>query len=450
MPRIHDRVERALAEVESTCSLAVLSQVLPPSLIEETLRSEGISAKRRRKLPPDVVTWLVVAMALFRNLRIETVLRRVIDGIAGFTGFGSAELPCATSIAHARDRLGWNAVRVLFERLVAIVVPKHAKATTWRGLPLYTLDGTCFLMPDTKANDAHFGRPGSSRGGRSGFPQLRAAFLIAAYTHLVAKVAVGAFKRGELTLAADLLAQIEPGSLVLMDRAYFAFAWLADLASKGAFFVVRVKTGKRDLRPKKGRALSKNDRLAELVAPSYLKRKRPDLADALGVRLVTYRWKGFRPVVLATNLLDPTRFPAAEIAVLYHDRWEAELSYRELKIHQAEKKVTFRSHTPDRILQEFYALLLAYTCVRALIAEAATEAGVPPRRLSFTDCLQRIRATLPLLGALSERQRADTLAALLAELARQQLPPRRSDRRYPRAVKIKMSNYARKRAVGTA
>lgn len=431
--------------VEAEFELTVLARVLPASLVRAVLDDFDKGAKRRRKLPPELVVWLLIGMGLFRNLSIPAVLRRVVDGLNGAVSWGLAELPCATSLAHARDRLGWEAVREIFRRLADLLLRRHVDATTWRGLAVYVLDGVCFLAPDSPENDSQLGRAGVTRGGaKSGFPQLRGVFLVATWSHLIVRAAFGPYRKGELTLAHEMAAQIPPGVLLLLDRAYYSFAWLSAVIDQKAYFVVRAKTTGRCMVPRTTKRLTRSEALAELRVPACTKRKNPMLPDLLQVRVVNYVVKGYRPIKLVTNLMDAELFPAKEIAALYHDRWEAELSYRELKTYLAAKSVIFRSKTPDRVRQEAYGLLIAYNCVRSLMADAANEAGVQPHRLSFVGCLERIRVALLLLAAVGEFvDRAQQ--ALLDDLARCVLPPRRADRRCPRAVKIKMSNYPRKR-----
>jgi hypothetical protein len=148
--------------------------------------------------------------------------------------------------------------------------------------------------------------------------------------------------------------------------------------------------------------------------------------------------------VLLTSLLDATAYPAAELAALYHERWELELTFDELKTHTLDRVEALRSKAPERVEQEVWGLLLAYNLVRVVMYQAARRAGAPPLRLSFRHALLTLRgfwhtAWLTPPGALPRR-----IEALLDELALFVLPERRP-RRYPRAVKIKMSNYPRKR-----
>ena len=169
--------------------LAALARVLPTSLIREVLKDLGKEAQRQRKLSSELVVWLVVGMGLFRGLSVQNVLRRIADGLD--LNWGPAEMPHKTSIAQARDRVGWEVLRALFQRLAGHLAATHARATTWRGLLVYVLDGTCFMVPDTPENEASFGRPGTTRGGKSGYPQLRVVLLVAAWTHVVVEAVVG-------------------------------------------------------------------------------------------------------------------------------------------------------------------------------------------------------------------------------------------------------------------
>ncbi len=441
------RFGQSLAELEkSVPSLGALERVLPVGLVAETLAEAGRAGERERKLPPPVVVWLVVSMGLFRGLSIRNVLRRISDGLSTVLRWGPAEAPCSTAITHARERLGWEVVRTLFCRVSEALTEKHKAADSWRGFRVYALDGTSFLVPDSRSNDEAFGRPATSRGGaKSAYPRLRALVAVGVFTHLIRHATFDAFGVGELTLAHRLLPEIQKGSLLLMDELFTSYAWLAGLARRRVQFVVRGKEGPRLVRVRGVKGSTANDYRARLVVPNKLK-GRKDLPDSLEVRVIKLSAPGRegkqREITLITSLLSKTKYPASKVADLYWARWEAELAYREIKTHQAAKQVTFRSQDPDRIRQEVWGLFLAYNCVRGLIADAAALNAVEPRRLSFVDCLTRIRTAItsfpandPVYG--SER--------LLAELACYILPKRRVGRNNPRAVKIKFSKFPRKR-----
>jgi hypothetical protein len=436
------RRNRIVAQVaQSELNLGALAQVLPPALVCEVLAGAGKAAKRVRKLPPDLVAWLVVAMGVFRGLSITNVLAQIAETFGATVRWGSAELPHATAIAEARDRLGWEVMRTLFSRLGAALSQKHESAARWRGLVVRALDGCTFLAPDSKANEREFGRPGTSRGGaKSGFPQVRAVFVLGVFTHVVTQIVFAPYRdHSELKTAQELAGGLERGTLVLMDRLYYSFAWLSGLVSRHVHVLVRAKTGRGALKPKTKRRLADGSALAVLRVPRNL-RSRP-LPREIEVRVIRYRAKGFRPMLLVTTLLSPEAYPADEVGALYHDRWEIELGCREIKTYQVGVRVAFRSKTPSRVLQEAYGLFVAYNCIRGLMADAAALRGVEPRRLSFVSCLHRIRAaTIAFNG--------DARAAyerLIDDLARCPTDPRRVGRRCPRAVKVKMSKWPRKR-----
>ena len=89
------------------------------------------------------------------------------------------------------------------------------------------------------------------------------------------------------------------------------------------------------------------------------------------------------------------KFPAELKALEYHQRWEVENTIDELKIHLLGRKTHVRSQKPREVVQEVYAWLLGHWSVRVLMFQAATNAGFPPLRLSFTGTLRVIRRAIP-------------------------------------------------------
>jgi len=423
--------------------LCALAKLLPAELLQEALQACDKTDKRLRKLPLPVVMWLVVGMSLYRDLSIGNVLRRLVDGLGLRVRWGRAEAPHSTSLAQARDRLGWKAVRELFQRFTATLRSRFSTADLWHGYLVCVIDGTGFRTPDTELNEAEFGRPGSGRG-RAAFPQFRGVLLTGAWSHLVFTGLFGHYRMGELTLATHLLRKIPANALVLADRLYFSFAWLAELAAGDRFFVVRAKTGKTAMKVSKNRKTGPNEWLGELRIPGYLRKKRPDLPGLVEVRLIKLRRKGFRDIELITNLPASDSYTATEIAALYLDRWEVELGIRELKCSlNGTTAPAFRSHRPDRVKQELYGLLVAYNGVRALMAEAAEQRGVAPNRLSFTDCLAQIRTFLQVMAHVDPDLVPTLRSNMIDALAACELPRKRA-RTCPREVRIKMSKYKKK------
>jgi IS4 transposase len=152
-------------------------------------------------------------------------------------------------------------------------------------------------------------------------------------------------------------------------------------------------------------------REAVLADGSYLTTVYPGDKDrryrrgGVRVRVVEYRLEGVagaEPLYrLVTSILDPAQAPAAELAALYHERWEIEGALAELKTQLRGAQVVLRSKTPALVRQEFWGLLLAHFAVRGLMHEAALKADEDPDRLSFSHAVRVVRRKLPLLAALS-------------------------------------------------
>lgn len=418
-------------------SVAPFVGELPQRMIVDAVEECGSRSKRCRKLPAELTVWLIVMAGLFRDRSMSNVLDVAADAL-GFKPWGPAERPHTTSITQARDRLGPYVMPRLFDKHAASLAIRFNDVTTWHNRPVFTLDGTSAMVPDSDDNDLHFGRPGAAKGGRSGFPQLNFVLVVGAWTHVVAHAAVGPYTVSEARLAEEVLTKLSRGSLLLLDRAYYGFRWPAQFAKHGIDFVIRMKRGKNVYSAKRIKKLGRDEWLCELHRPEHFRNDPGGLASALLVRMIKCRRPRYRPIWIITSLLSQEDYPRDEIAALYKDRWEGELAYRELKAELASTQVKFRSKKPQRVIQEFYGLLIAYNCVRALMCEAAQRAEVRPTQLSFVDSLTLVRRVV---DACSE-----STSDLLQNLTSRRLPPRRLGRACVRAVKIKMpSSFPRKR-----
>lgn len=173
----------------------------------------------------------------------------------------------------------------------------------------------------------------------------------------------------------------------------------------------------------------------------------------LRLRLLSYEIEEGETVRLVTNLLCPKQYPAREIGLFYHERWEVELVYDELKTHfvtvsNGKQPTHFRSKRPDGILQEAYGMFIAYNLIRDLMSEAARSTkDLRPLQLSFVDTVETVKVLSPQFQAKTTSEHRSAYNELLKEVSACKLRARRK-RRYPRAVKINMGNYKRKRGRG--
>jgi hypothetical protein len=148
---------------------------------------------------------------------------------------------------------------------------------------------------------------------------------------------------------------------------------------------------------------------------------------------------------MLTSLLEPAKYTAQEMVAAYHERWEIELAYDELKTHQLDRVETLRSRSVKGVEQELWGTLLTYNLVRLEMARMAEEANVPPSRISFVTAMRFIRSEGEWCAIASPGSIPSKLRRMRANILDFVLPERRSKRRFPRAVKLKMSNYLRKR-----
>lgn len=435
---------RAVGEGEWPDHFEQFAAALDPVWIEQALTATGTATVRRRKLPAEQAVWLVIGMGLFRDRSIQAVAHHLELVLPASTASGPAGSLTSSAVVQARQRLGCEPLSELFNRTAERWAVSAADAQRWQGLAVYGVDGSTLRIADTPENERTFGRPGSSRGGAVAYPQLRLVTLMALRAHLLAGLALGPYRTGEVTLAETLWDKISDDSLTILDRGFLSYGLLYRLQTQGnsRHWLVRARA---KLKWRVLRRLGANDHLVEITLSKESRRADPQLPETLQVRAVRYQRRGFRVQTLLTSLTDCQRYPAVEIAALYHERWELELAFDEIKTHTLEREETLRSRTPARVYQEVWGLAIGYNLVRLAMARAAAEAGLPAIRLSYRHALMLIRDFWRLAaitsgpGLLPRR-----IEHLHHDLAMLLLPPRRS-RRYPRAVKIKMSNYPRKR-----
>jgi hypothetical protein len=414
--------------------------------IEEALLATGTATVRRRRLPAEQVVWLVIGMALMRNESIERVVAMLDLALPSSKGDTTAK----SAIVQARQRLGEEPMAYLFGATADRWAHQSARRHQWRGLALYGVDGTTNRVPDSSENWKAFGgQCGNGSRAGSAYPMVRVVALMSLRSHLIASWQFANYATGETTLAQDLWREMPEDSLLVADRNFLIANDLCAIEQGGGnrHWLTRAKSKTKVRRIKR---LGRNEDLVEIVLSPETRRRFPNIPPAWTARAIRYQRKGFPPSMLLTSLLDSVAYPAAELIALYHERWELEIGYDEIKTHLLEREEAIRSRTPTGVRQELWGIGLAYNLVRLEMERAAAEAGVSPSRISFVNSLALIRnawlvwSTAPLApGRIPEG-----LLNLRRHLKLLLLPERRPERRYPRLVKIKMSGYNRKPPTG--
>ena len=426
--------------------LLLLEQVIGREEVRQLLEDTGCFDTRRCYLTREVIFWVVLAMGILTHLPIRGVFkacRRLRRG---------EWCPHRSSLCLARQRLGLAPVRRLFERVVRLLATPDTPGAFYRGWRLMAIDGSIWNVPDSDANAAAFGRSNGARGP-SARPQIRKVSLVEVGTHAEVGLVVRGIKgpqSGEQSMVTGLFSKLCPDQLLVWDRGFFSyFLWKTVIGHVGA--VLARVSSRLVLRPLQ--SLADGSYLAKIY-PCESERNRD--RQGLVVRVIRYTLNDPQRVgcgvehVLLTTLLDATLYPALELVLLYHERWEVELVYDEQKTHQDPKRPTkpaqVRSETPLGVLQEVYALSLGHYVLRAMMADAAATEQLDPDRLSFVGCLEIVRLRLPECQARTRAELAEWYEALLWEMSHERTDDEvRRNRINPRVIKQKMSKFAKKR-----
>jgi hypothetical protein len=405
--------------------LGELTQQVPFEMVDAVLEQTCRVQRRARDLPARVVVYLLLGGCLFAELGYSQVWGRLTAGLDGLP----AAAPSASAMTQARRRLGPGPLRELFALLRG---PAPAGAR-WRGLLVCAIDGTIMTVAGSEANLAVYSKQRGGANGGSSYPMLRLLALVSCGTRTVIDAVFRPVSAGETTCAPGLLASLHAGMVLLADRNFGAGFLAAQIAATEADFLIRVRTGN---------CSPKLPVLQRLPDGSWLSRFGgiPVRVIDAEITVTTSAGRATGGCRLVTTLTDPARYPAGDLAVLYHERWEVETAYFELKSTILGGRV-LRARTPDGIDQEVYALLVTYQVLRTAIADAAgTVPGTDPDRASFAVALnaardQVILAAGVLAGAVTE------LAGTIGRLVLASLMPSRRLRVSPRAVKRAMSKY---------
>jgi hypothetical protein len=378
-------------------AIGLLTATFPPELVDRVVAETGRVQRRSRLLPARVVVYYVLAMCLFFGQGYEEVARLLTDGLAYARRWrGNWRVPTTAAITRARARLGPEPLRALFAEVCQPVATEAGSGSFYRAWRLVAVDGTTFDLPDTAANAGFFGRPGSPRGaGKGAFPQVRVAGLGECGTHAIFAAALGPLAVHETELARRLFGRLRAGMLLIADRGFTGFDLWRAAAATGADLLWRVRNSA---------VLPVAEQLADgsYLSHIYAARDKHRHADPITVRVVEYTLAGQATVYrLITTILDPAQAPALDLAALYAQRWEFEISLGELKTHQGAPQMVLRSHTPDGVQQEVYGFLLVHYAIRALMHQAALDAATDPDQVSFTRTLRLARRQVPAQAALS-------------------------------------------------
>ncbi len=381
-----------------------LGSIIAPSLIVRLCQAAG-HAWRDRTLGPVETIHLFIAQVLHGNTSCAHV--RQLGNFA-FT---------RSAYCEARKRLPVEILRELVRETGQRVTEQASRVGLWRGHRVVSVDGSTFSMSDTDELRALFHWAPEKRGFE--LPVSKFVALFDLITGALLDLVPASMRDHELTIVQRLHDLLRPNDVVVADRGYCTYAYLAQLFSEHLHFVIRVNASSRcvDFRPHRRHAafkhwkgpqsiwirrLSRHDQIVEWIKPAHvppwLPRETWDrLPDRLRVRELRYRLtrRGYRSreVTLVTTLLDPERYPKEAVAELYGRRWQVETNLGHLKTTM--RMDVLRCQTVEGIHRELAVFGIVYNAVRLVMIHGAEAQGVPPDRLSFIDVLRWLELGCP-------------------------------------------------------
>ena len=372
--------------------LWMLETVYPVSLLQECAEQSPKrqeKARRLRHFTALSVLWFVLAMVLWSRLAQARVWDKLTHWLQDRHPEAPQEPAGASALSYQRELLGVEPLQRLFEQGTHLLCTPQTPGAFYRGHRLMALDGSLFNVADTPANEQAFGRS-RNQYGKGAYPQLRGVLLTECGSHATIGLHLGRYEQAEIHGAYALLPKLERGMLLMHDANFFGGAYLEALNAQGvlALFALASTVAlqrRRNLPDGSYLALLKPDPRAvyPMKRPVWLRVIEYQITDErLGEAGRVYR--------LATTWLNPRTAPATELLVLYHERWEIEIVVDEIKTHLRVQQKVLRSHTPNGVLQEVYALFVVHFAIRALMYQAALEVDLDPDRLSFTEAVFQI------------------------------------------------------------
>jgi Insertion element 4 transposase N-terminal/Transposase DDE domain len=424
--------------------VGMLQEVIPVPMIEELLETYQMWETRERKLNMVVMIYWIIALHLYPRLSGRAVYAKLVSGLRTWRDDIAEQLPVKSAFSYRREQLGNDLLQELFEACAGPQADEQTPGAFWKGMRLLALDGTVESVPDTPENRVTFQYSTDDALSHSPYPLARLLLLVECGSHLICDAELSSCRQAEARSARLLLErqQLEH-CLLLWDSGFHASAAIFQVRSLGGDVLGRVPQGAL-LHP-----------IARLVDGSALatiyEGQKHHTGTAMLVRVITYtftdpRIPGANTQVyrLVTTLLDPFVYPGKELAALYHERWHVELVIGETRTLLRLSVRTLRSRTPQGVIQEITALLLAHTVVRTLMLRAATAKGIAPVSLSFTETVRLLDNSLIPLGVVHQARRAQMVRGVLQEIATLQLPKQRL-RIQARVVKRVRSRYERKK-----
>lgn len=381
-------------------------ELLKKEIIEDILKEIGVKYKNRI-YNPIVIVWSF----LFQVLAPDHSCQNAVSFIIAYLASEGLKTPSENTSAYcqARKKLPEKLFKKLLETSAKNNEKKVSKQNLWHGRCVKSIDGSTVSMPDSLKNQEAYPQHGSQKKG-CGFPLAKIGVLFSYATGSVVGIVIDIFKTHDIKLARKLTDYLDPGDILLGDRAFCSYIDIYSWKKKGIDSVMRLHQGrlqKGKKRPKytvsppfKKKKKSRNYPHDCLILWEKPKRKPQDISredfDSLPKDLVLRELHcyiclpGFRTkeIIVVTTLIDAIEYPLSDILDLYDSRWQAEVNLRNIKTTLGMDILSCQ--TPEMIRKEIYVYLLAYNLLRSIMYDAGDAFGRKPIRLSLQATRQHL------------------------------------------------------------
>jgi len=372
----------------------------------------------------------------------------VVQKLKAYAALRELDLPSSGTAAYcrARSKLSMSDIGAVHQHVVAAMQQLGA-ADTWHGHRVVVVDGTGVTMPDTEANQEIWPQQRHQKPG-CGFPSMRLTACFSLHTGALLSYREGNKHSSEIVRLREQIETFRRGDIMLGDKAFCGYRDICGRQAKGVETVASMCRRMPVKEADAVRKLGPDDLLIRWRRPKKIAGMSSEQVQALPPCLLLRQTKitvteaGFRPqtMYLVTTLLDPCKYPAKDLADLYFRRWDVELFLRDIKTVMGMD--ILRCKTPAMIRKELLMYFIAYNCIRRIMYEAAEEADIPVRLVSFKTSLQTLRSWEPNLNQtrLSRGERFRLISMLYASITQNPIR-QRPGRSEPRAVKRRRRNY---------
>ena len=384
--KLHDQVDLPFRDI------------LSDSEIRAIMQEEGL-VNRTRIFPPETTLRAFLEQMLNPDHSCAAAVARInADRIANNQEPGS---PNTGDYVKARIAIPELIIDRINDNVNIKLEKNPCPQGMWREQEIKIFDGSTILMPDTAENQKEFPQHSNQTEG-AGFPIARIVALTTLSTAAILGVEMGKYKgkgTGEMALARNLLEHLVDGDIVLGDRYYATYFFMATLMEMKTDFVFG-QHGARKSDFRTGTRLEKGDHVIKLERPSrpswMSKEDYEQVPKTITIReiKISADKPGFRaePVIITTSMLNSKVVSKFELAELYNRRWNIELDLRNVKTTMNLDMLTCK--TPAMIRKEIKIAILSYNLIRLMIVQAAFIDDIDPRTISFKGAMQMIVANL--------------------------------------------------------